>query len=144
MSIIEHELELGIMILAYIHAGEIDITCNNCSELRQEQLNCNNLSSTNIVFSDDKLGEFYNCPLKWLSVTVYDWYDEYYYLKNYPASAPSYNDCKKRYWECVKIYESTLNGLQVRKSGQSVNDQNKNELHKLKMGFDKRHGRKKN
>ena len=138
---IEEELEIGIKILAYIHSGEIEIGCHNCSDNEAETLNCNNFSAENIVFQDEDLGEFTNCPVKWITKQVYEFYDEYYYYKLFPGTAPKYGFGSLRFWDCVKIYESTTNMLQNRKMKKSSgpNEQKTTtDLAKLKSEFQQR------
>ena len=96
---IEKDLSLGIQILAYVHCGEIETGCHNCPESQQEVLNCNNTSAENVVFQDDELGEFVNCPLRWITQQVYDWFDEYNYYNLFPGTAPKYTEVGQRFWD---------------------------------------------
>jgi hypothetical protein len=104
---LEDEFITGLQVLAMIHGGELDISCDNCNN------NCDEVSEHPLVVTE--IGEFYSCPLKWLTPQVYNWYEEYSYLEIYPATAPSFNDVNIRYWEAVKVYKNTLNSIERRR-----------------------------
>jgi hypothetical protein len=135
---IEYELEAGIIVLALIHVGEITFNCESCNTLMQKDLCCSGEAPYPVMIHDEY--EFYSCPIKWLSDAVYSWYDEYSYYEIYPNSAPSYDNVNLRYWDCVKIYKSTLNKAEIDKIHKKSNNKGNTDvsLSKLRQGFKKK------
>jgi hypothetical protein len=134
---LEEELIIGLKVLAKIHSGEIDVTCSNCDEHMKEHLHCNR-DSDEIVFTDDDLGEFCVCPLKFLTPQVYDFYDEYSYYQIFTGVAPNYNDKNNRFWEACKIYKREYDQSSTRQMNKPKKSNSDESLMKLRNNFAKK------
>lgn len=85
------------------------------------------------VWEDPELGEFYNCPLKFVSATVCDWYEEYSYYQEFAGSAPSFNVQSAKFIEAARVYRNAFNEYLA-----SIAKKRKNQpdgLHILKERF---------
>ncbi len=102
---LDSELTLGISILALIHAGDISVTCQDCSDLQKTHYHCTDEDSDTVVFENEDVGQLCNCPILWISSSVVDFYDEYSYYTMYPQAAPRYEDRSLRFWEATKLYK---------------------------------------
>jgi len=61
------------------------------------------------VWEGPELGEFFNCPLKFVSETVVDWYEEYSYYQDFAGAAPPFFKQSAKFIEAVKIYKTAHN-----------------------------------
>jgi len=102
---LEEDFIIGLKVLAQVHAGNITYNCNICEEYQKEQLYCSGVSEIPVAI-DEEMGEFYSCPIKWVSSSVYDWYDEYSYYQVFTGAAPQYTTVSSRFWEATKIYKA--------------------------------------
>ena len=136
---LEEEFILGLKILAKVRSGKITTTCYNCTDDMKKALSCSGISPHPIAMDDD-LGEFYTCPIQFISEQVSQWYDEYSYYQLFTGTAPNYGEVNVRFWEAVKIYKNVYDAESTKKSpNQSSNDlNNKHSLSKLRSGFKKR------
>lgn len=56
---------------------------------------------------------YWNCPKKFIPVSIYKWYNEYKYHKNFPSAImPAYENIARRFITAVEVYESTLRAYQ--------------------------------
>jgi len=62
------------------------------------------------VWEDPELGEFFNCPLKFIAETVVDWHEEYAYYQNFAGTAPPFLKQSAKFVEAVQEYKIALNG----------------------------------
>ena len=138
----DEEIIIGLKVLAAVHAGIIDWGCSNCDTSRRKQLACNEVSEI-LIWQHSTMGEFYSCPVKWITQPVLEWYDEYLYLKEFPGIAPKYGEFNKLFWESCKIYTGAYSKYQIeamKKQSSGKGDKTSNSLANLKQGFK---GRKK-
>ncbi|MDR0307632.1 MAG: hypothetical protein LBI42_12460 [Chitinispirillales bacterium] len=61
------------------------------------------------VWEDPELGEFFNCPLKFISETVVDWYEEYSYNQDFSAAAPAFLKQSAKFAEACRLYKTAFN-----------------------------------
>ena len=61
-----------------------------------------------VVWEDPELGEFFNCPLKFISETVVDWYEEYSYNQDFGAAAPAFLKQSAKFVEAVRLYKTAF------------------------------------
>jgi len=61
------------------------------------------------VWEDPELGEFFNCPLKFISETVVDWYEEYSYYQDFAGAAPEFFKQSAKFVDAARIYKAALN-----------------------------------
>jgi len=135
---------IGLKVLAALHAGLITWNCSGCETDpdRKIQLACDEESS-NLIWKHPDIGEFYSCPLKWITMVVLDWYDEYLYLKEFPGVAPKYGEFNKLFWDACKIYTGAYSKYQIeamKDKSTGKGDKTSQSLSNLKQGFK---GRKK-
>lgn len=139
---LEEEFVIGLEVLAHCHAGEIDFNCSSCDEHQKSALGCYEELKNPII---NDLGEWYRCPLKFISARVYEWYDEYSYYDHFKC-APPYTSISNRFWEATKIYLTTYNKLIAQKhekaSAKSRETTTTNSLNALKAGYYNRNRKK--
>ena len=98
--------EIGLKIVALIRDGQLNgFQCSMCTKEMKEKRNCSGEDREDPVYFHKDVGEFYACPLTFISNSVYSFIDEYDWYEKYPASVPSYKDVNPRYWDSVKFYE---------------------------------------
>lgn len=134
---LEPDLEIGLNILALVHAGKISLNCATCTN--QAQLYCSGVSPGPVMIDDD-LGEFYNCPMNWITPEVLKWYDEYSYYQVFQGAAPSYFKVSRRFWEATKIYKHRYDSEVYKKSKKPEHSEadTRNSLAKLRSNFQRR------
>jgi len=49
--------------------------------------------------------EFYNCPLRWISEQIIDWYEEYSYYTEFPGAAPIFGNMIPGWTEALQYYK---------------------------------------
>ncbi len=129
--------ELGVKILAMIHAGYITTSCNDCSDKQKIEYGCNE-PLDRIVFETDDI-ELYSCPIKWINQTVAEFYDEFSYYKLFEGTAPKYGDHNIRFFHFSKIYENTYSKYAYGdKKDKQADKKTDNTLKQFKRGFDKK------
>lgn len=132
---LEPELVIGLKVLAQVHAGSIAYNCSTCTEETQAMLGCSGVAEEPIAVDED-MGEFYSCPIRWITPVVYDWYDEYSYYQVFTGAAPSYNEVSSRFWECVKVYKAEYDKHAHKKNKPADREmQTDNNLSKLRSNF---------
>lgn len=132
-------LLIGIDLICKCHAGILDLNCATCDDNQKYSLCCSG-NLDNPVYIDDELGEFYTCPIKFISSRVYEFIDEYNYYQVFAGSAPKYTEVSNRFWDLCKIYKHKLNKYeeQKRNNGDKPKEsETKNSLYKLRQGFKK-------
>jgi len=138
----EEEFIIGIKVLAAVHAGLITWTCSVCENdpQKKKQLACDDVSEF-LVWQNSDIGEFYSCPLRWITQPVLEWYDEYLYLKEFPGVAPKYGEFNKLFWEACKLYQGSYNKYhlgELKKQSSSKSDTTSKSLGSLRKGFNER------
>lgn len=130
---------IGICLLAKVHAGLLDLNCGTCTEEQKYSLCCSgNLDIP--VYEDDELGEFYTCPIKFISPVIYEFIDEYNYYQIFTGSAPKYGEHTNRFWDLCKTYKHKLNIYEEEKrntGNKPKESDTKNSLSKLRTNFKK-------
>lgn len=126
---LEDALEAGIVALAMVHAGIITINCNDCSDQQKEMFACDR-ESDEVVFEEEGY-EYYNCPMKFITPAVYNFWDEYSYYKLFPGTAPKYGEHNIRFFHYAKIYENVLNKCMYKEKPK------KDETEKIRRNFRK-------
>lgn len=121
--------EIGLTILALIRSGEFKtFKCSMCSQEMQEQRDHNMRGDSEIpVTHHPLLGDFYTCPIRFISESVYSFQKQYDYYEKYPASVPSYEDINARYWASLQFFENIkyeLESEQLKKNSQNKNNNN--------------------
>ena len=107
VSLTETE-KIGIKIVALIREGMLDtFKCSVCSSDMAVQRNCDMEDDfPTSVYAHPLVGEFYVCPMRMISLSVYEWLDEFdYYEKSQWNTAPSYKEVSPRFWLATKYYE---------------------------------------
>lgn len=57
---------------------------------------------------DDALYQYFEEPKNFIPQSVFDFYDEYQYYKDFTGSAPNYRECPARFLEMKNVYEGYL------------------------------------
>ena len=125
--------DIGVIVLALIHAKIIDISCDNCNDMQKKIYACTENSDTPVFEYEEY--EFYTCPLKFITNNIFDFYDELSYYELFPGSAPKYGQHSITFWNLTKLYKSTYNKAIENK--QSNKDTDK-ALNKLRVNFKKK------
>jgi hypothetical protein len=134
-SCMTEDLVIGLKVLSAVHTGIIPWNCSDCDNNRQLQLACDAVSEI-LIWQHKDIGEFYSCPLRWITKPVLDWYDEYLYLKEFPGTAPKYGEHIRTFWEACKIYTKSFNDLQIEEVNKKQTDSKTTQsLASLKQGF---------
>lgn len=123
---LEPEFEIGIKVLALVHAGDISVSCQDCNDYQKKQYHCEN-PSEEAIYEHDSIGEFGSCPVRWISTAVYEWWDEFSYYKLFEGTAPKYGDHNVRFYEACKTYQTTYDNAAYKQQ-----DKPKDELSKFK------------
>jgi hypothetical protein len=137
---LEEDISIGLKVLAQIHSGELEQTCNNCDDYLQNEYACNKILTSadeKIIFSNESLGDFCTCPCKWLNSNVYEFYDEFSYYETFPGTAPSYGKHSVRFWEAVKVYKHEYNSSSVRKTSRPSTVDSDKALQQMRQNFKK-------
>jgi hypothetical protein len=135
---LDDNFALGLKILAYIHAGELDLNCISCSDRMKSKLSCVDISEEAVIIHSE-MGEFYSCPVRWITNEVYDWYDEYSYYQCFTGAAPNYNDVSSQFWEATKLYRRTYDKSVIdQQNKKSSSGDTDSSLGKLKQSFNSR------
>ena len=59
---------------------------------------------------DDTILHYVNCPVKYISDAVWNFYDMYNYYKEFPSAAmPEYSNVSPRFWQAHKLFSNKLN-----------------------------------
>jgi hypothetical protein len=80
--------------------------CRNDPELK-ETWGCEKPKQV-AVWQDDEDNEFYNCPLRFVPQTVYDWFYEYEYYQLFQGSAPAFEKQAAKFYDAARVYKMTL------------------------------------
>jgi hypothetical protein len=136
------ELTIGIKVLAALHAGLITWNCTMCDQdpNLKKQMACNEESPI-LIWQHQDIGEFYSCPLRWITQPILDWYDEYLYLKEFPGSAPKYGEHNRLFWLSCKVYSGSFNKYQmenIKSKSAGKGDSTSKSLNDLRQGFQRR------
>ena len=125
--------ELGLKIIVLIREKLLDgFECASCTSELQESRNCVGKEDHETpVYYHPEVGEFYACPLTFISPVISDFVDRYDYYEKYPSAVLSYEDVNPRFWEAVKFYESFK--YKIEQSKDKVADSNKSEDNLSKM-----------
>jgi hypothetical protein len=73
------------------------------------------------VWEDEVENEFYNCPLRWLTEAVLDWYELYAYDMEFHKGL-SYDRQSNRYieaWKVYRLFSSKFSLMQSKRHNQS-------------------------
>lgn len=106
-------LEDGISTLALIHNDMLPMKCTKCTSELMEEYNhdCNEVDSP-VWFDANRLTEYYACPIMLIPSIIYQWYDEYVYIKEYGGIAKPYDECDSLFWWFCKTYDRYYNKYQ--------------------------------
>jgi hypothetical protein len=99
----------------------ISFDCNECKkfpELRK-QLSCD-APSQDAVWEDGE-NEFFNCPVRFISQAVSDWYNEHAYNDRY-KSARMYEKQAETYIEALDYYDRCMGKFKAIKARQGTNN----------------------
>lgn len=59
---------------------------------------------------DGRILHYINCPVRYIPVSVWQFYDTYNYYREFPsASMPDYRRISPRYWSAYKVFTGKLN-----------------------------------
>jgi hypothetical protein len=99
--------KLGLRIAALIHEGALpSVDCELCQlEGKQEERNCEGRTQEEVVMDHPDLGELTACPMKYVSPAISEFLEKYKYVKTFMHTAPNFEDCDPRFWECWQHYE---------------------------------------
>ena len=89
------------------------------------------------VWEDEDEGEsFFNCPVRFITEAVIEWYSEHSYFEMYPGTAPEYNRMPAKFVEAVTHYKHCFNKYlkRKRKSG----DKSTEGLNLIRQAYDGR------
>lgn len=65
--------------------------------------------STQVAVWEDDEDEFYNCPRKFITESVIDFYDELSVYKEIPGSSPKFENFSNKFLEGFKYYTQQYN-----------------------------------
>jgi hypothetical protein len=83
--------------------------CVNCSVEMQKARDCNGTGElTKSVFYHSEVGEFFSCPIIFVSDAVAEFVNEYDYYEKYPSATPNYKAVNPRYWKSVNFFEKIM------------------------------------
>lgn len=83
---------------------------------------------------------FYNCPMKFISDSVAEWYENYSYDKEM-GTAESYTDQSVRYIDARSYYMGRYSKYSQMKKPKNEPIMDPGQLHYMKKQFNKVHGR---
>lgn len=117
------EEEMGIRLLVLIRTGQLKgFNCSQCNEELQKRRNCNGENSEIPVAFYPTMGQFYICPLKAITSTIYDWAEQYDYYEKYPSAyTVSFKDCNPKWWSAVKLYEHLIEEYKAEEHKKMIN-----------------------
>ena len=64
---------------------------------------------------EDEEDQLFNCPMKFVTSEIIEWYTEYSYNKEFNGTAPAYHEQSTRFIDAADHYKSCLNELMNRK-----------------------------
>ena len=140
MSVGLTEIEtMGLKTLILLRLKKLDsFQCWDCTEDMREQRNCAcNDNDDKPVFYYPEVGEYYACPLKFISESILEFIDRYDFYEKYPTSAPSYEEVNPRFWEALKFYESFTFNLEHDNKHEKDSESSDDNLAKMKTLFKK-------
>ena len=131
--------ELGVKILALVREGLLDsFKCSKCSDEMAKIRNCaGDADNDTPVYINPIVGEFYACPLTFISDAVMGFLDKYDYQEKYPSTADAYNDVNPRFWNAVKLYEQTKYEIEEEKTNDKGNGDTDVAMSKMNSLFNK-------
>jgi len=102
--------KLGLTIVALMRSKQLDaFKCEHCTAEMQESRDCNgNGLLEESVFYHSKTGEFFSCPVLFVSSAIGEFISEFDYLEKYPNTAVNFKDVNPRFWESVKFFEGLM------------------------------------
>lgn len=100
--------EICTQDLAEIQLQEIETGQNLHAQSLRAQWGCEEPTQTPVWVDEDEGEEYYNCPLRFISDAVVDWYGYHSYYQSYAGTAPKYEDMPARFLEAVGYYENQL------------------------------------
>ena len=97
----------------------------------QEQQGCEEPTQA-AVWVDKEERFYFNCPLKFVPKSIWEWYDQYAYYLKFPGAAPRYWDQIPRFVEAIFEYENALKEYADMKKDTDENKDGKNPLEALR------------
>ena len=125
---------IGIKVMALVRSGHMKMfRCSVCSDELKEERDCDNDNSESSVFYHEDIGEFYACPLKFISQSVIRFFKEYDTYAKFPNSAPnSYGEFNPRFLEAVFLYDGFIADIKAPKESKPpIGDDNMAKMRKL-------------
>lgn len=94
--------------------------CNGCSEYDKEQWGCEKAAEYPIWSDED--GDFYNCLVRFITPSTYDFLSRYDAIKNGWAVGLPFDNTLNRFVEAVNIFEHHLAKFEAEKQPEASND----------------------
>lgn len=116
----------GFIVLAGVHSGLIDSTCDECTnDFIKQQRGCEKPTHSPVWVAGDY--EFYTCPLMYLSVQIKHWYKKYVNIKKGICKPVNYNTTNPKFFDAIAVFENYLDSFK----------QDKRDIEKNKKNFKK-------
>lgn len=121
--------------MAAVHAGILTISCSDCQDAPwfRESQGCEEPTQTP-VWEDGDDNEYYNCPIRWLTSDIAEWYQQYSYDIEFHCGL-TYDQQSIRYTEAWQIYKQHLNRFQREQAEKGKQDKTADGLESLQAGF---------
>lgn len=101
-----------------MRSGLIGFSCDICRDapFTKDNLGCENPTQTPAAWLDEN-EEWYNCPLKFIPMSVIDFLEKYDAYKNSIASPPDFENQSAKFIIAVRYFENHINKYNRIKQG---------------------------
>jgi len=125
----------GFIVLAAIHAGILSFDCEECQDAPwyRESQGCETPTQMP-VWEDGAGNEYYNCPYKWVTDNILEWYQQLSYDTEMHTALP-YNDQSNKYIDAWMVYKYHLNRFNKEQLDKSKKDSTSESLDSLQDGY---------
>ena len=104
------------IILAAIHAGFLPCKCSDCDKDKEQKdfWGCVSPKEEPLPIQDflDEF-ELYNCPIRFITDEIYNWYEEYSSTQDGTTIGKTYAESSSKYLEACTVYKNKLSKLQL-------------------------------
>jgi hypothetical protein len=101
----------------------LQASCADCDKepAQREYWGCESADDGQVRWIEDlNEDEYYACPIRFIPQSVYEWYAEYSYYKQFPGAARPYERISNKFVEASNVYERAYNEYMVIVRGQTA------------------------
>lgn len=95
-------------------------SCSTCSEEMKKEFNCDMTCPKDVIEDPEEEIILQSCPINYILDQHIDFQDKYWYVKEFPSSMPTYEQCDKKFWEWYAFFRNKYAIYEVNKQKDST------------------------